>query len=193
MRSFACAFTGHRPMKFSFGYDEEADKCIRLKRILAEQISALISCGVSVFYSGMAQGVDQWGASIVLVMKQQYPNVRLTAVLPYETQANKWSPEQRERYFDMLTQCDDVVTLNLHYTSQCMLERNRYLVDHADYVLAVYDGGAKGGTAYTVRYAREKNRQVTVIRPDTLEVISSVDGEAVERRKQLRILPGKQN
>jgi uncharacterized phage-like protein YoqJ len=192
MRTIACAFTGHRPMKFSFGYDEEDEKCIRLKRVLAEQIETLIKCGVSMFYSGMGLGVDQWGTSIVLDKKQQYPNVRLTAVLPCETQANRWSPEQRERYFDTLAQCDDVITLNAHYTPDCMFQRNRYLVDQAGYILAVYDGGEKGGTAYTVRYAREKNRRIIVIRPDTLEVVSSVDLEALEKRKRLRVLPGKQ-
>jgi uncharacterized phage-like protein YoqJ len=192
MLDLACAFTGHRPMKFSFGYDEEDEKCIRLKRVLAEQIETLIKCGVSMFYSGMGLGVDQWGTSIVLDKKKQYPNVRLNAVLPCETQANRWSPEQRERYFDTLAQCDDVITLNAHYTPDCMFQRNRYLVDQAGYILAVYDGGEKGGTAYTVRYAREKNRRIIVIRPDTLEVVSSVDLEALEKRKRLRVLPGKQ-
>lgn len=192
MRNVACAFTGHRPMKFSFGYDEEDERCIRLKLVMAQQIASLIESHVSLFYTGMAQGVDQWGAEIVLDMKRQYPYVRLIAVLPCETQADKWSVEQRERYFNTLPECDEVITLNAHYTSECMLECNRYLVDHADYLLAVYDGGGKGGTAYTVRYAREKKREIIIIHPDTLEIISAVDFEALERRKQLRILPGKQ-
>lgn len=193
MRNVACAFTGHRPMKFSFGYDEEDERCIRLKLVMAQQIASLIESHVSLFYTGMAQGVDQWGAEIVLDMKRQYPHVRLIAVLPCETQANKWSVEQRERYFNTLPECDEVIMLNAHYTPECMLERNRYLVDHADYLIAVYDGGGKGGTAYTVRYAREKKKEIIVIQPDTLEVISAVDFEALERRKQLRILPKKEN
>ncbi|MFA0814544.1 MAG: SLOG family protein [Anaerofustis sp.] len=188
----ACAFTGHRPVRFSFGYDEEDEKCIRLKLTLAAQINRLIESGVSTFYTGMALGTDQWCAGIVLDMKRQY-SIRLIAVLPCETQASKWSPEQRERYFNMLAVCDDVITLNTRYTPQCMLERNRYMVDHATYLLAVYDSKNKGGTAYTVRYAREKKRQIIVIRPDTLEIVSAVDFEALERRKQIRILPKKEN
>jgi len=191
MRNLACAFSGQHSMRFSFGYDEEDEKCIQLKLALAAQVEQLIKCGVTGYYTGMDQGVDQWSAVIVLDMKQQYPHIRLTAVLPCETQANRWSPEQRERYFDILAECDDVITLNSRYTPQCMLQRNRYLVDHAAYVLSVYDGEDKGGTAYTVRYAREKNRKIIVIRPDTLKVISAVDFEALERRKQLRIAVGK--
>ena len=95
------------------------------------------------FLTGMAQGVDQWAAEIVLAMKRSYPHIQLIAVLPCETQANKWSQEQRERYFNTLAVCDDVITLNARYTPQCMLERNRYMVDHAGYLLAVYDGGEK--------------------------------------------------
>lgn len=186
----ACAFAGHRPMRFSFGYDEEDEKCIQLKKVLAEQVETLIRCGVSTFYSGMELGVDTWGADIVLKEKKQYANVRLIAVLPCETQANRWSPEQRERYFDTLAECDDVITLNTHYIPDCMFQRNRYLVDHAGYLLAVYDGGGKGGTAYTVRYAQKKNRQIVVIRPDTLEVVPKAELEALARRKRLRVLSG---
>ena len=188
-----CAFTGHRPSSFSFGYDEENAHCQKLKLLMASQTMLLIESGVSTFFTGMALGVDTWGAEMILEFKKQRPDLQLIAVLPCETQANKWSVEQRERYFDTLAECDDVITLNARYTPQCMLERNRYMVDHAQYLLAVYDGGAKGGTAYTVRYAREKKREIIVIRPDTLEIVSAVDFEALERRKQLRILPGKQD
>lgn len=188
MHTMACAFTGHRPAKFSFGYDEDSEKCIRLKLLMAQQIRGLIESHVSVFHTGMAQGVDQWAAEIVLDMKRQYPHIQLMAVVPCETQANKWSPEQRERYFNTLAVCDDVITLNARYTPQCMLERNRYMVDRANYLLAVYDGSAKGGTAYTVRYAREKKRGIICIHPDTLEIVRGADFEALQRRSQLRLL-----
>ena len=52
-----------------------------------------------------------------------------------------------------------------------MFRRNRWLIDHANFVLAVYNGSAKGGTAYTVNYAHEKKRAVIIIDPDTLRVL----------------------
>jgi uncharacterized phage-like protein YoqJ len=192
MNTVACAFAGHRPVKFSFGYNEGDERCKALKLVIAQQTMLLIKSGVSTFFTGMALGVDTWGAEIILEFKKQRPDLQLIAVLPCEEQANKWSPEQRERYFNLLPECDDVITLNGHYTPECMLERNRFMVDHAEYLLAVYDGGGKGGTAYTVHYAQEKKREIITIRPDTLEVVSTVDWEALYRRRQLRILPGRQ-
>lgn len=52
-----------------------------------------------------------------------------------------------------------------------MFRRNRWLIDHANFVLAVYNGLPKGGTAYTVNYAYEKKRAVIIIDPDTLRVL----------------------
>ena len=175
MTKNSCAFTGHRPTRFAFGYDESNEQCLKIKELMRKQIAALIAGDVTEFYTGMALGVDQWAASIVLNMKDSHPGIRLVAVLPCETQANSWSVEQRERYFDTLALCDEVVTLNKHYTRACMFERNRHLVDHAEYLLAVYDGSGKGGTAYTIRYGEQQRRRVTIIHPDTLAVTNPME------------------
>jgi uncharacterized phage-like protein YoqJ len=111
-------------------------------------------------------------------------------VLPCETQADKWSSTQRDRYFDgLLPRCDDVITLQGKYTPDCMHKRNRYIVDRANHLLAVYDGSGKGGTAYTVHYAQRKNRQILTIHPETLEVASEADFEGLKEQRQFLILP----
>ncbi|SFP81078.1 Uncharacterized SPBc2 prophage-derived protein YoqJ [Oscillibacter sp. PC13] len=173
MEDLTCAFTGHRPSSYKFGYDEEHPDCCKLKALMTLQIVSLIENGVTTFLSGMALGADIWGAEIVLACKKKYPqkNIRLIAALPCESQADRWSVEQRERYFNILEECDETVYLSRHYTRDCMFRRNRWLIDHANFVLAVYNGSAKGGTAYTVNYAHEKKRAVIIIDPDTLRVL----------------------
>lgn len=187
MEKSSCAFTGHRPERFAFGYDENDERCLRIKSAMSEWITALIIGGVRTFYTGMALGVDQWAASIVLDMKQQYSGVRLIALIPCKTQADKWSEEQRERYKTIIADCDGVEILNDHYIRGCMHQRNRMLVERAAYLLAVYDGGEEGGTAYTVNYARKNNRQITIIHPDTLTVDSSTDTDTLRRRGEIRL------
>ena len=166
----SCAFTGHRPARLAFGFDESDERCIKLKALLREQIEALIVKGVTWFYSGMALGIDQWAADIVLELKQMHPKLKLIAVRPCETQADNWTVTQHERHFATLALCDDVFTIQPRYSQGVMFKRNRFLVDHAEYLLAVYDGGVDGGTSYTVKYAKEQGRSITVIHPDTLEV-----------------------
>ena len=48
-----------------------------------------------------------------------------------------------------------------------MLERNRFSVEHADILLAVYNGEWRGGTAATMRYAQKMGREIIVIDPIT--------------------------
>lgn len=166
-----CAFTGHRPQLYRFGYDEEHPDCATIKILMTTQIGALIGNGVRTFLSGMAAGADIWGAELVLRFKKEYPDIRLIAAIPCETQSDKWSAELRERYFNILAECDETVYISRNYTRDCMFKRNRWLVDHANFILAVYNGSPKGGTAYTVKYAWQKNRAVITINPDTLTLM----------------------
>ena len=62
----ACAFTGHRPQKFPWKYEENDKWCVELKAVLSRQIEKMAAAGVTDFYSGMAQGVDTWAARAVL-------------------------------------------------------------------------------------------------------------------------------
>ena len=48
-----------------------------------------------------------------------------------------------------------------------MLDRNRFMVDHAAALLAVYNGERRGGTAATMRYAQKLGREIIVIDPVT--------------------------
>ena len=147
MMNTACAFTGHRPSKFPWRYDETDSRCVALKEELTGQISKLAEVGVTDFFSGMAEGTDTYCAQIVLDLRRKNPALNLHCVLPCEGQA------------------DEVVYVSREYSKDCMLKRNRYLVDHAACLLAVYNGEWRGGTAMTVRYARKKGREIIIINP----------------------------
>lgn len=170
MKEKTCAFTGHRPQKLPFGLNEEDARCAALKEELRKQIINLIENeNVTHFISGMALGVDLMAAEIVLDLKVSYPGITLESAIPCETQAVKWTVSQRERYYGIAAQCDKETMLQSHYTPDCMDKRNRYMVDHADFILAVWNG-KPSGTGRTVTYARGKNRTVIVIDPVFLAV-----------------------
>ncbi len=161
----SCAFTGHRPKKYPWGYEETDARCVALKKTLAGQIAKLAEEGYADFFSGMAEGADTWAALATLALKKENPALKLHCVLPCEGQANPWSASAREVYFSILDQADSVVYVGREYSRECMLQRNRYLVDHAACLLAVYNGERRGGTAMTVRYAQRLGREVIILNP----------------------------
>ena len=167
----SCAFTGHRPHKFPWKYNEADSRCVALKAALTEQIKALVEAGVTDFFSGGADGVDCWAALIVLELKKANPALRLHCILPYEGQADKWSDSAQERYHSIVSQADTVEYVSHEYYDGCMLDRNHRLVEAAGSLLAVYNGERRGGTAATIRYARKLGGRIIILNPATLNVI----------------------
>lgn len=170
MMETTCAFTGHRPKSFPWKYNEAARECVLLKETLAAQITALAEQGVTDYLSGMALGTDLWCAQIVLDLQKKYPALKLHAILPCEGQDSKWTAPAQAQYRAILEQASNVVYVSRTYTSNCMLERNRYLAAHASILLAVYNGTQRSGTGATVNYARKLGRKIIVIDPLTRSV-----------------------
>ena len=160
-----CAFTGHRPKSFPWKYDETDPGCVQLKEALFAQIKILVDRGITDFLSGMAQGVDLWCARAVLALRAKNPNLRLHCILPCQGQEDKWPAAMQEQYRSILQRADEVLCLQEEYSDDCMVKRNRHLVDHAAVLLAVYNGTRRSGTGMTLRYAQRQGREIFILDP----------------------------
>ena len=165
-----CAFTGHRPHKFPWKYNESDERCVALKAALTEQIIRLVDAGVTDFYSGGANGVDCWAALIILERRKKNPALRLHCIRPHKGQADKWSDSAQDRYHSILKQSDSIEYVSHDYYDGCMIDRNHRLVEATGQLLAVYNGERRSGTAATVRYARKMGRKVIILDPISLTV-----------------------
>ena len=170
MKIQSCAFTGHRPSKFPWKYNQNDGRCVALKAVLTDQIAALAEAGVRDFCSGMAEGTDCYCSKIVLALREKNPALKLHCILPCKEQADKWTASSQEFYRSILEQADSIVYVSRTYHQNCMLDRNRFLIEHASTVLAVYNGVRRSGTGATVNYARKMGREIIVIDPATLEI-----------------------
>ena len=161
-RSKTCCFTGHRPAKLPWGYDERDPRCIALKRSLYREIESLYKAGYRRFISGMALGCDLYFAEAVLELKECYPSVILEAAIPFLGQAERWSASNRARWQAIVGACDLESVVQETYDRGCMLRRDRYMVDSASTILAVFDE-SPGGTKYTLDYAAKKRLTIFLL------------------------------
>lgn len=159
-----CAFTGYRPAKLPFGYDEDCPLALNFKERLYGTIEILIQQGYRHFISGGAQGMDIMAAEAVLCLKEQCPDVTLEMAIPFDGQADKWDESYRARWQQCIDHADMITVISHEYTKRCMFARNRYMVTQADLLLACYDG-KEGGTQQTVEYARRTGCRVLLISP----------------------------
>ena len=133
-----CAFTGYRPQKMPFGFNESDPRCIDFKRRVKDTIQALYDMGYRHFISGGALGMDMFAAEAVL--------------------------ELRARHDRLFAQADITTATGHAYTRSAMFRRNHYLLDNADLLLAAYDG-QPGGTAMTCELARRYDVPIMKIKP----------------------------
>ena len=157
-RMQTCCFTGHRHLP----PEEQAEIANRLERV----ISALYQKGIRYYGAGGALGFDALAARTVIRLRENCPGMKLILVLPCLTQTRGWRLEDVAEYERIKAQADKVVYTAQQYTRGCMHRRNRHLVDHSG-VCVCYLNRESGGTAYTVRYAKEKG----------LEIVNIVQGE----------------
>lgn len=155
----SCCFSGHRPAKLPWKYDEHDARCIEFKDRLFAVITAVYDSGVSHFICGMALGCDIYCAETVIRLKKMHSDVTLEAAIPYAGQADNWNEYNRRRYEHILSFCDKTTVIQESYSPACMMLRNRYMVDNSSVLVACYDGKA-GGTWNTIRYAMKKDIEV---------------------------------
>lgn len=84
-----CAFTGYRPQKMPFGFNESDPRCVDFKRRVKETIQSLYDMGYRHFISGGALGMDMFAAEAVLELRAQHPDMILEMVSPFDDQAAK--------------------------------------------------------------------------------------------------------
>ena len=178
-------FTGHRPKDLG-GYNENNPTAESVKLNLRDLILKSIERGFTTFISGMAIGVDQWAAEIVIDLKNEGHDIELWAFLPFEGQPCAW-PTGRDRWTNILKEASLIKCINLdkNITFEEALEladnfdsnvqkwqvvkwlnlRNEALVNAADTVLGIWNGNPHGGTFNCLTYAQKQNKPIIVFDP----------------------------
>lgn len=157
-----CCFTGPRPKNYPWGRDKECEAKIEEKLKIAVQEA--IERGYRHFISGMSAGIDLLAAKIVLQMRENVPEKRITleAAVPFPDQPRRWKEEVKLEYESILLRCDKVHSIADAFSVAAYQERDRYMVGRSSLLIAV-PGKPNGGTARTVAYARRLNREIVLL------------------------------
>lgn len=144
------AITGHRPESITdMGFVD-----IQLRHAFAD-------LGAKRVIQGMAAGVDLRAARAAFLMRLPWTSVRPWAG---HKPVDGWENHYRQAW----EFADERVTVNeseKYPGPHVYHDRNHYMVDHGDLVVAVWNGSEKGGTYSTVKYAQKVGKKVFVINP----------------------------
>lgn len=97
--------------------------------------------GIFRFYVGGTLGVDMWAAEQLLYLKEQpgYQDIELIVALPFEGHDSKWDAMSKQRLQIIIHNATKCIVIGQSGTASDYKKRNYYMVDHADFLLAVHD------------------------------------------------------
>jgi uncharacterized phage-like protein YoqJ len=139
------AGTGHRPDKLG-GYS-------RMVRVRLTQLArdGITSAGATSVISGMALGWDQ-----AVAMAAYLEGIPFVAAIPFKGFEGRWPLEAQSRFWWLADRAKEVRFLSPYAGNKALMDRNKWMADRADLVLALWDGSITGGTANTVVYCEKK-------------------------------------
>lgn len=146
-----CCFTGHRELP--------RESLPELRDLLRRAVRYAYAHGVREFRAGGALGFDTLAALTVLELREEHPELSLCLYLPCRDQDRGWSERNRAIFREILGRADRVRYISEEYYHGCMQRRNRALVDGSD-VCVAFCRHLGGGSAYTVKYAKEEGLTV---------------------------------
>jgi len=187
------AFTGHRPDKLG-GYAPDNPIALKVKAKVEKLVRKAYAANVRKFIFGMALGLDMYALEICIGLKKEFPDIILVAAVPFISQAQKWPFGSQERWLWLLSHCDEIYLVDeapenpVQYReivegwSEADSEskwsavtklhaRNRWMMDRANFVIAVWDGSS-GGTANAVSYALKLGKRVVCYDPFTDKTVT---------------------
>lgn len=165
LNSTTACFTGHRSQKLPWAFNEKDERCLEMKNTLRMELVNAIQKGYITFICGMALGFDMICAETIIELRNEYPDIKLIGALPCRTQDRLWKDPDKTRYRRLLDQLDHIRCIYDDYVGkECMLERNRYMVNNSSLMIALFNGQA-GGTKSTIDYARKQCLEIVIIKP----------------------------
>lgn len=172
------ALTGHRPDKLNNEYNLDGPWSTHIRTKLQEIIDDLKP---TLIISGMALGCDT-----IWALLAKANGIPLMACVPFPSQPNVWRKENRDLYYELLNYAELTggvkITGTDPYTAWKMEVRNKYMVNEADVVIAVYNGDESGGTYNTVKYMKSIDKSMVRIDPNPNPQTNENNSEDLEER-----------
>lgn len=144
------AVTGHRPPKLG-GYSMKAAQ--KLKEFA---VTVLDFYKPDKIITGMSLG---WDTAIADACCQT--TTPFISAVPFHGFESKWPDASKEIFYKLLECAEEVVyvTDTDDYKPEYIMLRNIWMVDHADWILALWNG-SDGGTMNTIKFAEKRDKEI---------------------------------
>ena len=181
--------TGYRSYELN-AFQDDDPKVAVVKRVLTQRLTSLLEEDDDEFWviTGPQLGVEQWGAAVALELKKNFRQLKVAMMLPFADFGQQWNATNRDRLLNLRDRVDfarEVTTKPYESPEQLRLYQ-RFMLDHTDSMLMVYDPDHPGKPKYDYelaqKYGDQQDYPVDLVDFDELQEAAIEWGE--EQREQ---------
>lgn len=141
--------TGYRT--YELGIFNENDLKIKIiKSAIKKNIINEIENGLKWVITGPQLGVEQWTAQICLDIQNEYPDFKVSVMLPFKEFGNNWKDDKKLVLNQILNDVDfsDYVSKDTYQSPQQLKNYQTFMIEHTDGALLLYDSENEGKTKF---------------------------------------------
>ena len=182
--------TGYRSYELN-AFQDDDPKAAVVKRVLTQRLTSLLEEDDDEFWviTGPQLGVEQWGAAVALELKKNFRQLKVAMMLPFADFGQQWNTTNRDRLLNLRDRVDfarEVTTKPYESPEQLRLYQ-RFMLDHTDSMLMVYDPDHPGKPKYDYelahKYGDQQDYLVDLVDFDELQEVAIEWGEEQRERK----------
>ncbi|WP_278930412.1 DUF1273 domain-containing protein [Limosilactobacillus oris] len=182
--------TGYRSYELN-AFQDDDPKAAVVKRVLTQRLTSLLEEDDDEFWviTGPQLGVEQWGAAVALELKKNFRQLKVAMMLPFADFGQQWNATNRDRLLNLRDRVDfarEVTTKPYESPEQLRLYQ-RFMLDHTDSMLMVYDPDHPGKPKYDYelaqKYGDQQDYPVDLVDLDELQEAAIEWGEEQRERK----------
>ncbi|MGM0157168.1 hypothetical protein IGI47_001478 [Enterococcus sp. AZ191] len=170
-------FSGYR--SFELGVFKENDpKVSVIKKVLKREIQQLAEEGLEWIIVSGNLGVELWATEIVAELKLDYPELHLGIIYPFMAFGSNWNEnnQEKKRLAEQLSDYVEAVSHQRYQSPSQLRNHTRFLLEHTDGCLLIYDEEFPGKTQYFLKdaekYQEEHPYEIRLISMDDLQNFS---------------------
>ncbi|BCA85774.1 UPF0398 protein [Enterococcus saigonensis] len=148
--------TGYRSYELGVFQDKDPKISI-IKKAIKNNLVPYLDAGLEwVIVSGNL-GVEMWGAELMSELKVIYPNLHLGVIFPFEEFGKQWNEGNQEKLVFLRQEADyvEAVSHKPYHSPQQLQNHTKFLLQHTDGVLAVFDPEFPGKPKYLLDDAQK--------------------------------------
>ncbi|OLS38049.1 hypothetical protein BTR22_05970 [Alkalihalophilus pseudofirmus] len=139
-------------------FDQKHQGITYIKKALEQKLRSYIDEGLEwVLISGQL-GVELWAAEVVLALKSEFSDLKLSVLTPFYNQEERWSEETQNYYKNIVNQADFVDSITKRpYDNPAQLRlKNEFIIEKSDALLLLVDEEKPGSPMYYLEPAKQK-------------------------------------